>query len=203
MHGSMLATSRHARLVIALSLVARFAPAQEVLLTGPLAGAPSLRPSGNVRVERFELAVTPGTSLGAGDRPALLAGAEAHYFRWDRLGAGVWGTLAFPVGRGDTALYSAVSPELVLVPLVGKANAFDLAYFRFDLHLLGGPALVFSSDHGDGERTLAPMIGIGLRGFSATFFSNSFDYRLSFGDPVRHLVTLSFSFWAPGVRSEE
>jgi hypothetical protein len=175
-------------------LCARPVAAQEVLLTGPLAGAPAPISRPTWRSGRIELGVTPGVSLGANDKAALLAGAEAHYYPWDRIGVGVWGTAAFPVGNGVTELRASLAPELVFVPITGKANSFEHAYFRFDVHLLGGPAFVQSYGN-DEERSLAPMAGIGFRGFSASFFSNSLDYRLVFGDPVRHLVTLSFSFW--------
>ena len=170
------------------------ARAQEVILRGPLAGAPARTPHW-MRAQRLELALTPGASFGSNDKPSLLAGAEAHYFLWDRLGLGAWGTAAFPVGSGESALRGALAPELVLVPLEGKANAFDQDYFPIDLHLLGGPALALAKQGGGEEASWLPMFGVGFRGFSANFFSNSLDYRLLFGDPVRHLVTLSFAFW--------
>ena len=63
------------------------ARAQEVILRGPLAGAPARTPHW-MRAQRLELALTPGASFGSNDKPSLLAGAEAHYFLWDRLGLG-------------------------------------------------------------------------------------------------------------------
>lgn len=180
------------------------AEAQEILLTGPLKAAPAPVLRYNyMRAERLELALTPGLSLGSGDRPSLLAGAEAHYFPWDGLGVGAWGTAAFPVGSGETRLHAVASPELVVVPIAGRAVAFDDAYFKFDLHLLGGPAIALASQNGDRDTAWLPMFGAGFRGFSAKFFSNSLDYRLLFGDPVRHLVTLTFSWWPIPPRPEE
>jgi hypothetical protein len=190
--------------VVGISFAARLGQAQEILLTGPLRGAPApvLRYN-ELRAERLELAATPGLSLGSKDRASLLAGAEAHYFPWDTLGLGAWGTAAFPIGDGETRLHAAASPELVVVPIAGKAVAFDEAYFKFDLHLLGGPAIALASQNGDRDTSWLPMFGVGFRGFSAKFFSNSLDYRLLFGDPVRHLVTLTFSWWPIPPRPDE
>jgi hypothetical protein len=179
------------------------AQAQEILLTGPLRAAPAPVLRYDMRAERLELAATPGLSLGSNDRPSLLAGAEAHYFPWDGLGVGAWGTAAFPVGSGETRLHAVASPELVVVPIEGKAVAFDDAYFKFDFHLLGGPAIASANRSGDEDTSWMPMFGIGFRGFSAEFFSNSLDYRLLFGDPVRHLVTLTFSWWPIRPRPDE
>jgi hypothetical protein len=178
--------------------------AQEILLTGPIKAAPTLELRYDMRADRLELAATPGLSLGSNDRPALLAGGEAHYFFSDGFGTGAWGTAAFPVGRGETRLHAVAAPELVVVPITGKAVAFDDAYFKFDLHLLGGPAIALASRNGDRDTSWSPMFGVGFRGFSAKFFSNSLDYRVLFGDPVRHLVTLTFSWWPiPPRRDDE
>ena len=175
-----------------------FAPhahAQEILLTGPLAGAPHSPPSR--RANRVELAFTPGASFGANDWPSLLTGGEAHYYLWDAFGAGSWGTWAIPVGDVDseTRLRAAVSPELVVVPVTGKANAFDGFYFPFDLHLLGGPAVAFTREGDADETAWMPMVGVGFRGSCGRSWSKTLAYRILFGDPVRHLVTLSFAYW--------
>jgi hypothetical protein len=170
------------------------AHAQEILLTGPLAGAPSLRRT-RIRAERVELAVSPGASFGVDDRVSLLAGGEAHYYPWEALGAGAWGTWAFPVGNGDTELRAAVSPELVLVPVSGKANAFEEFFFRFDLHVLAGPTLAFTRRENDDETEWMPMAGIGFRAFCGWSWTKTLDYRILFGDPVRHLVTVTFGYW--------
>jgi hypothetical protein len=193
------AGSRRAAFALAAFVVAlcsaEIAHAQEILLTGPLAAAPARPRRSNLRENRIDLAVTPGASFGTNDRPSLLAGGEAHYYPLDVVGAGVWGTWAFPVGDGDTRLRAAVAPELVVVPVTGKAVAIDQMYFRFDLHLLGGPALAFTRQGDDDETEWMPMAGIGFRGFCSGDWSKALDYRLLFGDPVRHLVTLSFAYW--------
>jgi len=159
--------------VAATLFSARPVQAQEILLTGPLKAAPvPVLRYNEMRAERLELAATPGMSLGSSDRSSLLAGAEAHYFPWDALGIGAWGTVAFPIGTGETRLHVVASPELEVVPIAGKAVAFDDAYFKFDLHLLGGPAIALASQNGDRDTSWLPMVGVGFRGFSAKFFSN-------------------------------
>jgi hypothetical protein len=190
--------------VAVIMFSARPGQAQEIVLTGPLKAAPvPVLRYNELRAERLELAASPGMSLGSNDRPSLLAGAEAHYFLWDAFGVGAWGTAAFPIANGKTRLYAIASPELEVVPIVGKAVAFDDAYFKFDLHLLGGPAISLASRNGDRDTSWLPMFGAGFRGFSAKFLSNSLDYRLLFGDPVRHLVTLTFSWWPIPPRPDE
>lgn len=173
------------------------ARAQEILLKGPLAGAPTLLRNPPLRADRVELGLSPGASFGSNDREALLAGAQAHYFLWDGFGGGAWGTWAFPVGDGATELRAAISPELVLVPVTGKAIAFDDIYFRFDLHLFAGPGVTFTRENDDGETAWMPMGGIGFRGFCSRSWSQSLDYRVLFGDPVRHVVLLTFAYWLP------
>jgi hypothetical protein len=175
-----------------------FAPharAQEILLTGPLRG--EFRGPPSPRANRIELAFTPGASFGANDWASLLAGGEAHYYPWDAFGAGAWGTWAIPVGDvgGETRLRAAISPELVVVPVTGKAVAFDDLHFKFDLHLLGGPAVAFTREADADETAWMPMMGVGFRVFCGRSWSKTFAYRILFGDPVRHLVTLSFAYW--------
>jgi hypothetical protein len=55
----------------------------------------------------------------------------------------------------------------VLVPIEGKANTFEHSYFRFDLHVVGGPAVVRASRGGQNENAWVPAFGVGFRGFSA------------------------------------
>lgn len=78
-------------------LAAAPADAQEILLTGPLAGAPAVRKLRLHREGRFELA--PGVAFSLLDeyQRAIIPGLRITYHPFDWLGFGVWGGYALPL----------------------------------------------------------------------------------------------------------
>jgi hypothetical protein len=83
----------------AAALEASTADAQEILLTGPLAGAPAVRKLRLHREGRIELA--PGVSFTLLDeyQGFIVPGLRATYHPLDWLGFGVWGGYGFGVQR--------------------------------------------------------------------------------------------------------
>jgi hypothetical protein len=73
------------------------ASAQEILLTGPLAGAPAVRRLRLHREGRFEL--SPGVAFSLLDeyQRAIIPGLRVTYHPFDWLGFGVWGGYALPL----------------------------------------------------------------------------------------------------------
>ncbi len=94
----------------ALTAVSTGAEAQEIQLTGPLAGAPAVRKLRLHRAGRFEIA--PGVSFSLLDqyRRTLLPGAALTYHVTDWLGFGVWGGagIAYNAGLADELQTKAI-----------------------------------------------------------------------------------------------
>ncbi len=93
-----------AGLVAGLTLLAgtQTAQAQEILLTGPLAGAPSVRKLKLYRQGRFEIAPTATFSLLDEYQREIYFGARLNYNLADWIALGVWG--AYGAVKVDTAL---------------------------------------------------------------------------------------------------
>src|SRR4051812_28654925 len=74
--------------------------AQEIQLTGPLAGAPAVRKLRLHRASRFEVA--PGVSFTLLDQyeRTILPGATLTYHFTDWIGVGVWGAAGFQYTTG-------------------------------------------------------------------------------------------------------
>jgi outer membrane beta-barrel protein len=83
------------------------ASAQEVQITGPLAGAPAVRHMRQYRVDRFNLVPGVGYTLQDEFARSLFLGLEANYHFLDWLGIGIWG--GYAVGQIDTDLTSQVA----------------------------------------------------------------------------------------------
>ena len=81
---------------------AQTASAQEILLTGPLAGAPSVRKLKLYRDGRFEIAPTASFSLLDEYQREIYFGARLNYNLADWVALGVWG--AAGAVKIDTAL---------------------------------------------------------------------------------------------------
>jgi hypothetical protein len=94
----------------ALTALSTGAEAQEIQLTGPLAGAPAVRKLRLHRAGRFEIA--PGVSFSLLDqyRRTLLPGAALTYHVTDWLGFGVWGGfgIAYNAGLADELQTKAI-----------------------------------------------------------------------------------------------
>src|SRR5262245_57689522 len=67
------------------------AQAQEILLTGPLAGAPAVRKLRLYREHRFEIAPTASFSLLDEYQRTIFFGARINYNITDWLAIGLWG----------------------------------------------------------------------------------------------------------------
>jgi outer membrane beta-barrel protein len=80
-------------LVFALGLAAagKEAQAQEILITGPLAGAPAVRQMRQYRKGRFEIAPTVSFTLLDEYRRTIFVGGRLQYNLTEWLGIGVWG----------------------------------------------------------------------------------------------------------------
>lgn len=79
---------------LALSAAAEQATAQEILLTGPLAGAPSVRKLRLRREGRFEIAPVVSFTLLDEYQRQIFAGARLNYNFTDWLGFGVWASVS-------------------------------------------------------------------------------------------------------------
>lgn len=95
----------------ALTALSAGAEAQEIQLTGPLAGAPAVRKLRLHRAGRFEVA--PGVSFSLLDQyqHTLMPGAALTYHVTDWLGFGVWGGfgIQYNVGLADELQEKAIT----------------------------------------------------------------------------------------------
>lgn len=155
------------------------AAAQEIQLTGPLAGAPSVRKLRLYRKGRFELA--PGVSRTLLDeyQRTLFVTARLQYNVFDWLGVGVFGgfgvwsestdltdkiqttavrnprTAANLPGPGkDFAdqtgkLKYMITPQLTFSPFRGKLAVFQKLFVDTDLYIHGGLAIIGVSERKD------------------------------------------------------
>lgn len=76
---------------VALSAVTQTAQAQEILLTGPLAGAPAVRQMRLYREGRFEIAPAVSFTLLDEYQRTIVLGARLNYNFTDWLAIGAWG----------------------------------------------------------------------------------------------------------------
>lgn len=83
---------------------AREAQAQEILLTGPLAGAPAVRKQRLYRKSRVELAPQVSFTLLDEYQRLIMVGARLNYNITDWLAIGAWGTFSPPALKFDAAL---------------------------------------------------------------------------------------------------
>jgi hypothetical protein len=82
------------------------ADAQEIQLTGPLAGAPAVRHERLYRAGRFEIAPTVSFTLLDEYKRTIFVGGRLQYNVTDWFGFGVWG--AYGAGQIDTNLTSEI-----------------------------------------------------------------------------------------------
>jgi outer membrane beta-barrel protein len=93
--------------VVALGLAAAGnAAAQEILITGPLAGAPAVRKERLYRSGRFEIAPTVSFTLLDEYRRTILVGGRLQYNITEWLSIGVWG--AYGLGQSPTSLTTEI-----------------------------------------------------------------------------------------------
>lgn len=146
------------------------AHAQEVQITGPLAGAPAVRHMRLYRVNRFNLVPGVGYTLQDEFARSLFVGLEANYHFLEWLGIGIWG--GYAAGQIDTDLTTqvsqfaqvtdrnrlsvptaagfnqqvgrilwGVSAHLIFIPLRGKLSLFQAVFVDTDLYVIAGVAL--------------------------------------------------------------
>ncbi len=156
----------------AASAVSTPAAAQELQITGPLAGAPSVRKLRLYRQNRFEVAIGAGLPLlFEYERPFFLAG-RLQYNLFDWLGIGVFG--GYALVNFDTDLTDQINtnaprnsrtainipprgakyadqtgkltymavPQVTFSPFRGKLAVFQKLFIDTDLYLHGGVAFV-------------------------------------------------------------
>lgn len=96
------------------------AQAQEILLTGPLAGAPAVRKMRQYRKGRFEIAPQVSFTLLDEYQRTILAGARLNYNITDWLAIGVWG------GFGALKTATSLSDEIQGVNANRQAQSRDV-----------------------------------------------------------------------------
>lgn len=97
---------RNALFALALLAVPTAASAQEVQLTGPLAGAPAIKRLTLHRAGRLHLGIVPAFTFGDEYVRTLFVGARLEYNIVDFLAIGVWG------GYGVLSLETGLSDEV-------------------------------------------------------------------------------------------
>jgi len=135
------ATSRNIAFVLAAGLVvcttAKMASAQEVVVTGPLAGAPAAHKLRLYREGRFELQPNVTFSLLDEYQREIFIGATLNYNISDSVALGVWGT--FGAVKLTTALSDHIQTQIdarncpVALGDVNNANNLDCRLTRVNL----------------------------------------------------------------------
>ncbi len=145
--------------------------AQDVQVTGPLAGAPAVRHMRIFRQGRIQLQPFIGFTLQDEYSRTMLVGAQVNYHLTDWLGIGVWGGfgaihidagLTDQVGaQGQTTTNNTLSlpnrhffsqqigklswmvaPQVTFIPLRGKLALFQKIFVDTDFYVFGGVAFV-------------------------------------------------------------
>lgn len=159
-----------ASLAMGLSICASQASAQEVQITGPLAGQPAVRHMRVYRSGRFNVMPNLAYSLQDEFARSLFVGLEANYHFLDWLGVGIWGaynpadistdltsqitTTGQTTDRNRLSLPQAnsfgqqighirwgVSAHLIFIPLRGKLSLFQSVFVDTDLYIFAGIAI--------------------------------------------------------------
>jgi len=169
-----------AALAVGALLSSSPAKAQEIQLTGPLAGAPAVRKLRQYREGRFEIAPTLSFSLLDEYRRTIFTGARLQYNIKDWISVGVWGAYgvvslttdltdqidtvaprnsrtASNVGKSfpdQTAKMQWVAaPQVQFAPFRGKLALFQKVFLDTDLYLHGGVAFIGLQERGDCTNT--------------------------------------------------
>lgn len=173
-------------MTIAAVLGAPAAPtlAQDVEVSGPLAGAPAVIGLRVYRETRFQLQVHGAITLQDEYSRAVMPGAQLMFHLTDWLGLGVWG--AFAAANIDTALTDEVStkgqtnsvnvlslpnpanfadqigvikwvaaPQVSFIPLRGKLGIFEKLFVDTDFYVFGGVGIVGIEERANVERASA------------------------------------------------
>jgi outer membrane beta-barrel protein len=170
------------RLIIAFLLVASCftadsALAQEIQITGPLAGAPACHHCRIYRQGRFQLQPTVGFTLQDEYSRAIMFGLQAQYHFTDWLGVGLWGAYspldidtdlttqvkengqtsernvlslanAAEFGNQVARWRAAFALQLTFIPLRGKLSLFQELFLDADFYIFAGVAGILVDQRG-------------------------------------------------------
>jgi len=155
--------------VVATAALEPKADAQELQITGPLAGAKAARKLRLYRQGRFEIAPSVSFTLLDEYRRTIIAGARLQYNIFDWLGIGVWGGYGFGYNTdlsdqidkvaqrdprtatnltkgafGDQVgqIQWVAAPQLQLIPFRGKLALFQALFVDTDAYIHAGFAVV-------------------------------------------------------------
>jgi outer membrane beta-barrel protein len=161
---------------IGLAAAPKTAHAQEIQLTGPLAGAPAVRDLRQYRKGRFEVAPVVAFTLLDEYQRTTLVGGRLQYNFTDWFALGVWGAFglsgstdltdqinanaprntrtATNVTTGNFADQTAklkwmVTPQVEFTPFRGKLALFNSIFVDTDAYLHAGMALTGIQERGD------------------------------------------------------
>ncbi len=170
-----------ASLLFGASFDASSASAQDIQITGPLAGASAVRRLRIYRQGRFELQPFVAFTLQDEFSRTIFTGAQLSFHLTDWLGIGVWG--AFGAVHIDTSLTDQIAlrgqttdrnrlslpnranfpdqigtlswvaaPQVTFIPLRGKLSLFQSLFVDTDFYLVGGVAFVGVEERADTDQ---------------------------------------------------
>ncbi len=175
-NAALVAVASTAAAVATLAVAPRTAQAQEIQLTGPLAGAPAVRDLRQYRKGRFEVAPLVAFSLLDEYERTTLAGGRLQYNLTDWFAVGVWGAYGFSgktdltdqinsnagrnnrtavnVSPGNFADQTAkikwiANPQVEFTPFRGKLALFNSIFVDTDAYIHAGVAFVGLDERGD------------------------------------------------------
>ncbi len=165
-------------IVLLASLVENEARAQEVKITGPLAGAPAVMKLRLYREMRFQIKANASFTLQDEFTRTLLAGGQLAFHLTDWLGIGVWG--GYAVAQFDTNLTDQIAdkgqnnennllslptrggfpnqigkiqwiaaPQAIFIPLRGKLGLFEKLFVDTDFFIFAGVGLIGLEERDD------------------------------------------------------
>ncbi len=180
----------------------RTAQAQEVEVSGPLAGAPAVIGLRVYREMRFQLQAHAAMTLTDEYSRAIMPGAQLQFHLTDWLGIGIWG--AFAVANIDTTVTDQVAskgqtnavnvlslpnaanfadqigrmkwiaaPQVSFIPLRGKLGIFEKLFVDTDFYVFGGVGFVSVEERASARATDCPQPDLG--GKIACFSSSQGD----------------------------
>jgi outer membrane beta-barrel protein len=164
-------------LLVGLGLTTESASAQEIQITGPLAGAPACHHCRIHREGRFQLQPTVGFSLQDEYARSIMFGLQINYHITDWLGIGLWGryspldidtdlttqvkengqtsernVLSLPnaaeFGNQIARFRTAFALQLTFVPLRGKLSLFQELFVDADFYIFAGVAGILVDQRG-------------------------------------------------------
>ena len=179
-------------LAAAFFLLSAEASAQEIHVTGPLAGAPAPVLRRPLRQDRWFASAGLGEATGHHPTGALQLG----YFSDDSLGVGLFASRALSLKHHEGPRIAwTVVPEFLLVPVTGKLFFFDNFFASTDLGLTAGAGLA-GVTHGESTTpTGALVLGGWWRLFWSRAFATDLSYRATLARGTDHTLIASFAFF--------